>query len=57
MESPFTRFSTKDGLVNSDVWTIVEDIDGNIWVGTSGDCFVIIRLQECLSIIPKMNRQ
>jgi ligand-binding sensor domain-containing protein len=35
----FTRFSTTDGLANSDVWTIVEDNDGNIWVGTRGGLF------------------
>jgi ligand-binding sensor domain-containing protein len=35
----FIRFSTKDGLSNSDVWTIVEDDDGNIWVGTRGGLF------------------
>ena len=36
---PFTRFSTKDGLTNSDVFSIVEDLDGNIWVGTRGGLF------------------
>jgi len=35
----FTRFSKKEGLTNSDIWTIVEDNDGNIWVGTRGGLF------------------
>ena len=30
----FTRFKTKDGLINNDVWSILEDRAGNIWVGT-----------------------
>ena len=30
----FTRFTTKDGLPNLGVWSILEDISGNIWVGT-----------------------
>ena len=34
-----THFTTKDGLSNIDVWTIVEDNDGNIWVGTKGGLF------------------
>ena len=34
-----TCFSTGSGLANSDVWTIVEDNDGNIWVGTRGGLF------------------
>jgi len=38
-QAGFTRFSTKDGLENSDVFTIVEDNDGNIWVGTRGGLF------------------
>ena len=35
----FTRFTTKDGLSNIEIWTIVEDNDGNIWVGTRGGLF------------------
>lgn len=35
----FIRFSNQDGLTNSDVWTIVEDLEGNIWVGTRGGLF------------------
>jgi ligand-binding sensor domain-containing protein len=30
----FTSFSTKDGLPNLGIWTILEDKSGNIWVGT-----------------------
>ena len=30
----FTRFTTKDGLINEDVWSILEDKTGNLWVGT-----------------------
>jgi ligand-binding sensor domain-containing protein len=30
----FTGFTTKDGLDNTDVWCIVEDTAGDIWVGT-----------------------
>lgn len=27
-------FTTKDGLINYDVWSILEDRAGNLWVGT-----------------------
>lgn len=30
----FTHFSTKDGLINTSVWSILEDKTGNFWVGT-----------------------
>ncbi len=30
----FARFTTKDGLLNNDVWTILEDRTGYLWVGT-----------------------
>ncbi len=30
----FTCFTTKDGLINNKVWTILEDSAGYIWVGT-----------------------
>ena len=32
----FTCFTTKDGLRNNDIWTILEDKTGNIWIGTRG---------------------
>ena len=35
----FTPFTSKDGLANMDVWTIGEDNDGNIWVGTRGSLY------------------
>jgi ligand-binding sensor domain-containing protein len=35
----FTRYTTKDGLTNSNVMTIVEDNDGSIWVGTRGGLY------------------
>ena len=34
-----SQFTTKDGLSNIDVWTIVEGNDGNIWVGARGGLF------------------
>ena len=30
----FKTFTTKDGLVNNSIWYIIEDRDGNIWVGS-----------------------
>src|SRR5260221_3526356 len=30
----FTNFTTKDGLNNNTVWSMVEDEAGNIWFGT-----------------------
>src|SRR5690606_16829373 len=30
----FTQFSKKDGLLNASIWSILEDKNGNIWVGT-----------------------
>ena len=30
----FTNFTEKDGLVNNDVWSIVIDSKGIIWIGT-----------------------
>jgi ligand-binding sensor domain-containing protein len=30
----FTCFTTKDGLIHNDVWSILEDKAGNLWVGT-----------------------
>ncbi len=35
----YTLFTAKDGLADMDVWTIVEDNDGNIWVGTRSGLF------------------
>ncbi len=32
-QATFTRFSYKEGLLNSFIWTIVEDRKGNIWIG------------------------
>jgi ligand-binding sensor domain-containing protein len=32
----YTRYTTKDGLRNMDIWTIVEDNAGTIWVGSRG---------------------
>ena len=29
----FTCFTTKDGLINDDVWSILEDSNGDLWVG------------------------
>lgn len=31
----FTNFTTRDGLCNNDVSSILEDRDGNIWLGTA----------------------
>ena len=30
----FTCFTTKDGLLNTAIWSILEDKTGNIWIGT-----------------------
>lgn len=30
----FTSFTTNDGLLNHSIWSILEDRNGNIWVGT-----------------------
>jgi ligand-binding sensor domain-containing protein len=30
----FTCFSTKDGLIDNDVWSMLEDSTGNLWIGT-----------------------
>ena len=35
----YTLFTSKDGLADIDVWTIIEDNDGNIWVGTRSGLF------------------
>ena len=34
-----TRFTEKDGITKSNVWTIVEDNDETIWVGTKGGLY------------------
>lgn len=31
----FTNFTTSDGLSNNEVWSMMEDRSGNIWIGTS----------------------
>ena len=35
----YTLFTAKDGLADVDVWTVVEDNNGNIWVGTRNGLF------------------
>jgi ligand-binding sensor domain-containing protein len=36
----FRNFTTKDGLPNNDITTIIEDKTGKLWFGTRGDaCF------------------
>ena len=30
----FTHFTTKDGLLNTSIWSILEDKSGNLWIGT-----------------------
>ena len=35
----FTRFSTKEVHTNSDVFSIIENLDGNIWVCTRAGLF------------------
>jgi len=38
-EKSFTNFTTKEGLSNNTVWSILEDKTGNIWFGTdAGIC-------------------
>jgi ligand-binding sensor domain-containing protein len=32
----FTGFTIKDGLLNNDIWSILEDKTGNLWIGTRG---------------------
>ena len=32
----FTNFTTKDGLVNNSVFSVLEDRDGSLWFGTRG---------------------
>ena len=32
----FTHYTETEGLTNNDVWSILEDQSGNIWLGTSG---------------------
>jgi ligand-binding sensor domain-containing protein len=32
----FTAFTTKYGLTNPSVWSILEDKNGKLWVGTRG---------------------
>jgi ligand-binding sensor domain-containing protein len=34
-----THFSEKDGITKSNVWTILEENDGTIWVGTKGGLY------------------
>ena len=34
--SGITRFTTRDGLAHNVISSLIEDADGNIWVGTSG---------------------
>ncbi len=31
----FLRFTTKDALINNNIWTILEDNTGSLWVGTN----------------------
>lgn len=33
--SPFRRFTARDGLVDSAIWSIYEDSHGTVWVGTN----------------------
>ena len=35
-DASFTRFSREDGLVNNDIWTILEAEDGAVWIGSRG---------------------
>jgi ligand-binding sensor domain-containing protein len=47
----FTNFTTKDGLTNNIVWSILEDNTGNIWFGTSeGICRYDTRGRTFMSI-------
>jgi ligand-binding sensor domain-containing protein len=32
----FKNFTDKDGLVNNEVWFVLEDKNGNLWIGTRG---------------------
>ena len=40
VEKSFKRFTDKDGISQMNVWTIVEDSNGNIWVGTKGGLYM-----------------
>jgi signal transduction histidine kinase len=35
-EQEWTPFTTRDGLSANDVWAIVDDAEGNLWIGTRG---------------------
>jgi len=35
----FSHFTTKDGLPHNGVFGLVEDVSGNIWIGTRNTAF------------------
>jgi ligand-binding sensor domain-containing protein len=57
-EKSFTSFGKLDGLASTDVWTIVEDNNGNLWVGTRGGLFRYHSPSgKFINYTHKMNRQ
>jgi ligand-binding sensor domain-containing protein len=56
----FTCFTTKDGLINNDIWSILEDNAGNLWIGTrntglsryNGKTFTTFSEKPALSLFP-----
>ncbi|MBA4851441.1 hypothetical protein H1R81_13610 [Emticicia sp. BO119] len=60
-EKSFTCFTTKDGLINNDVWSILEDKKGNLWIGTrntglsryDGKGFIAFSEKSDISLFPQ----